>query len=97
MAYAAGFLARKCARVDPSLGARTVDAIVEEVPDDARWICLLSRGGLTVPTWKWLGLFQDMEVIFCAVHQGKGLRRRNKEPDNLSRGRCRPRPGDCST
>ncbi|KAF0291149.1 Transposable element P transposase [Amphibalanus amphitrite] len=30
MAYAAGFLASKCARLDPSLGARTADAIVEK-------------------------------------------------------------------
>ncbi|KAF0302509.1 Transposable element P transposase [Amphibalanus amphitrite] len=85
MAYAAGFLASKCARLDPSLGARTADAIVEEVPDDARWIRLLSRGGLTVPTRQWLGVFQEMEATFRAFHQGRGLRRRNNEPDNLSR------------
>ena len=32
MAYAAGFLARKRAQLDVSLGARTADTIVEEVP-----------------------------------------------------------------
>ncbi|KAF0299729.1 hypothetical protein FJT64_003426 [Amphibalanus amphitrite] len=80
MAYAAGFIAKKCSR----LGART-DTITEDVADDARWIRLLSRGGLTVPTRRWLGLFSEMEATFCAVHQGQGQLRRNKQPDHLSR------------
>ena len=86
-AYAAGFLAAKCARTDPSLGMRTADADEEEVPSDARWVTLLSRGGLTVPSRQWLGVFREMDATFCALHQGKGRPRRNegKQMDNLSR------------
>ncbi|KAF0314654.1 hypothetical protein FJT64_014894 [Amphibalanus amphitrite] len=53
MAYAAGYSASKCARLDSSLGARSADAVAEEVPDDARVIAVQkprgSRTAITLP------------------------------------------------
>ena len=82
VAYAAGFVA-KCARSDATLTVRSVDA--EEVPSCARWVQLLSRGGLKVPSKDWLDAFSAMDVVFCDFHRGKGLLRRGREPDHLSR------------
>ena len=85
MTHVAGYVAAKSAQVDPSLGTRTADVSAEAVPPDARWIQLISRGGLTVPSREWLGTFHQLEATFCALHLGKGMPRRSKEPDHLSR------------
>ena len=51
MAYAAGFLAAKCTRTNPSLGERTADADDEDVPSDARRVTSESwRPDSTLPT-----------------------------------------------
>ncbi|KAF0297805.1 Transposable element P transposase [Amphibalanus amphitrite] len=85
MQYAAGFVAAKRAKVDPTLGTRTCDMAEEDVPSGARWIYLLSRGHLTVPSEQWLENFKEFEVVFCAIHRGQGMARRNGTLDQLSR------------
>ena len=83
--YAAGFVAAKRAKVDPSLGTKLSEIEEEDVPSGARWISLLSRGGLTVPSEQWVEKFKEFEVVFCAMHMGEGMARRDGTPDNLSR------------
>lgn len=82
--YSAGFIASKRAKVDPTLGTRTSE-LGEDVPDGARWIQLLSRGNLTVPSDEWMLTFKEFEVVFCSLHNGQGVPRRNGTIDNISR------------
>ena len=83
--YAAGYVAAKRAKVDPSLGTKTCDLAAEDVPSGARWIYLLSRGNLTVPSEEWVDLFKLFEVVFSSIHNGKGVARRDGTVDHLSR------------
>ncbi|KAF0297803.1 Transposable element P transposase [Amphibalanus amphitrite] len=78
MAHAAGYVAAKCRKVDPNLGVPS--AFAEEVPVETMWTRLISRGGLNVPTARWMSAFRQMEATFCRHH--------HMEPDRLSR-----RPG----
>ncbi|KAF0298488.1 Transposable element P transposase [Amphibalanus amphitrite] len=70
LAYVAGYVAAKCATVDSTLGKITSDA--SEVPRDERyaWIDTLSRGGLTVPSARWLDEVEQLEVLFTTMHGG---------------------------
>ncbi|KAF0287599.1 hypothetical protein FJT64_013986 [Amphibalanus amphitrite] len=60
----------QCATVDSTLGKITSDA--SEVPRDERyaWIDTLSRGGLTVPSARWLDEVEQLEVLFTTMHGG---------------------------
>ena len=64
---------------------RTADADEEDIRSDARWVTYESES--TVPSRQWLGVFREMGMTFCALHQGKGRPRRNEgeQVDNLSR------------
>ena len=65
LAFIAGFVAHKCRDVDRSLGEPSSTAKPDpSVP--VGWLQLLSRGGLLVPSEKWLGTVLAFEVIFCA-------------------------------
>ncbi|KAF0297735.1 Transposable element P transposase [Amphibalanus amphitrite] len=70
LAYVAGYVAAKCATVDSTLGKITSDA--KEEPRDERyaWIDTLSRGGLTVPSARWLEQVEQLEVLFTNMHGG---------------------------
>ena len=70
LAYVAGYVAAKCAAVDKTLGRVTSEA--SAVPRDGRyaWLDAVSRGGLTVPSQRWLGQVEELEVTFVAIHRG---------------------------
>ena len=65
LAFVAGYVAFKCQTIDPSLGCRASQAAPGVVPD--RWLRLVSRGGLTMPSEKWMATVREFEVIFCLV------------------------------
>ncbi|KAF0289256.1 Transposable element P transposase [Amphibalanus amphitrite] len=65
LAFVAGYVARKCSAIDPSLGCRTGEATPGAVPD--RWLRVVSRGGLTVPSPRWMAVVEGFEVVFCLV------------------------------
>ena len=65
LAFVAGYVARKCRTIDPSLGMPISEATPGAVPD--RWLRVVSRGGLTVPSGRWMELVKHFELIFCLV------------------------------
>ncbi|KAF0288772.1 Transposable element P transposase [Amphibalanus amphitrite] len=78
LAHAAGYVAAKCRRIDPTLGAPTAQCLPGEAePVEALWTRLISQGGLSVPSAEWLARFRAMEAVFCTTH--------HLEPDHISR------------
>ena len=65
LAFVAGYVAHKCQAIDPSLGRRTGEVKQGVVPD--RWLLLVSRGGLTVPSPSWMAIVENFEVTFSLV------------------------------
>ena len=68
LAFVAGYVAFKCQAIDPSLGCRASQAAPGLVPD--RWLRLVSRGGLTMPSERWMATVKEFEIIFCLVMGG---------------------------
>ena len=76
MAYAAGYLSAKCRRIDPSLCTPSAYADATALAE-TMWIRLVSQGGLSVPSGKWMEQFKVLDSVFCVRH--------HLEPDRLSR------------
>ena len=65
LAFVAGYVAHKCQAIDPSLGRRSGEVTPGVVPD--RWLLLVSRGGLTVPSSRWMAIVESFEMMFSLV------------------------------
>ena len=65
LAFVAGYVASSCQRIDPSLGLPTREAPETSVPSS--WIRVLSRGGLMVPSERWMAVVESFEVLFGLV------------------------------
>lgn len=63
LAFVAGFVAHKVKAYCPHLGEPTRSAVPSRVPD--RWLRLLSRGGLLVPSQAWMEVVERFELTFC--------------------------------
>ena len=65
LAFVAGYVASSCQHIDPSLGLPTREAPETSVPSS--WIRALSRGGLMVPSERWMAVVESFEVLFGLV------------------------------
>ena len=70
LAFVAGYVAAKCQHLDPGLGVRTEDALLNSVP--ASWIRAVSQGGLFVPSPAWMVVVREFENIFRLVMNSYG-------------------------
>ena len=65
--YVAGYVAHKFLPQFPDLGQKTCDIFIwSKTP--APWITALSRGGLVVPSERFMSQVYDMEKIFTSIH-----------------------------
>lgn len=83
--YVAGYVAKKARHHDPTLGQTTSQVDTEDVPSASRWISILSRGNLTLPSSEWVELFKEFEEVFHHLHHNTGMERRNGQLDHLLR------------
>ena len=65
LAFVAGYVAASCQHIDPSLGLPTRLAPPSSVPQT--WIRVVSRGGLMVPSERWMSVVESFELLFCVV------------------------------
>ncbi|KAF0309795.1 Transposable element P transposase [Amphibalanus amphitrite] len=65
LAFVAGYVAASCQHIDPSLGLPTRVAPPSSVPQS--WIRAVSRGGLMVPSERWMSVVEAFEVLFCIL------------------------------
>ena len=65
LAFVAGFVACKCRAIDPTLGQVASIAQPSSVPDS--WLRVVSRGGLLVPSERWMAVVQGFELTFNLV------------------------------
>ena len=84
LAYVAGYLAYKLRSVDSSLGTVSSQCPPGGAGPDCTWLGELSRGGLYMPSPKWLQQVQAFDVVFCVMHagdidRGPGVIRRLRE------------------
>ena len=70
--YIAGYLAHKFRLKYPDLGTRTDDSSSFQNHSESKWITALSRGGLMLPSSKFLSKMIQFEKVFKEVH-GNGL------------------------
>ena len=65
--YIAGYLAFKFRLQFPALGEKT-NSLTEHQKQSCPWIAALSRGGLTVPSPKFVAAVCELEAFFNEVH-----------------------------
>uniref|UniRef100_T1IQE0 Transposable element P transposase n=1 Tax=Strigamia maritima TaxID=126957 RepID=T1IQE0_STRMM len=69
--FIAGFIAFKCHKWDKTLGTPTGQLEISKI-DKQKWIQILSKGGLRVPSPEWLATIKDFEVN-CADFHGNNI------------------------
>ena len=64
LVFVAGFVASRCRHWDGSLGS-----ITSETPAalTSSWLRAISRGGLTMPSERWLQIVREFELLFSLV------------------------------
>ena len=65
LAFVAGYVTSSCQHIDPSLGLPTREA--PETSVLSSWIRVVSRGGLMVPSERWMAVVESFEVLFGLV------------------------------